>query len=118
MVITYIILTGMELFTVKDEVLKLTVKSGQVIKDKVLIQFKEDTIIFIPDYKSEEFKNRVKDSSLILVVEYRFEKVVPAPIAKIKLIEEHMVLVMWLMLELIYIIFLKYLMLIYKRGDI
>ena len=83
-----IILTGMELFTVKDEVLKLTVKSGQVIKDKVLIQFKEDTIIFIPDYRTEEFKNRVKDSSLMLVVEYRFEKVIPSPIAKIKLIEE------------------------------
>ena len=83
-----IILTGMELFTVKDEVLKLTVKSGQVIKDKVLIQFKEDTIIFIPDYRTEEFKNRVKDSSLMLVVEYRFEKVIPAPIAKIRLIEE------------------------------
>lgn len=82
-----IILTGMELFTVKDEILKLTIKSGQIIKDKVLIQFKDDTVMFI-DYKSDEFKNLVKNSSLVLVVKYKYEKVLPANIAKIELIEE------------------------------
>ena len=53
-----IILTGMELFTVRDDVLKLVVKSGQIIKDKVLIQFKEDTIMYV-DYHNDEFKNTV-----------------------------------------------------------
>jgi len=82
-----IILTGMELFTVRDDVLKLVVKSGQIIKDKVLIQFKEDTVMYI-DYHSDEFKNTVKDSSLMIVVTYKYEKVIPANIAKIEIIEE------------------------------
>ena len=82
-----VVLTGMELVTVKDDILKLTIKSGQVIKDKVLIQFKNDTIMVI-DYNDETFKNKVKNNSLVIVVNYKYEKVIPANIAKIEIVEE------------------------------
>ena len=82
-----IVLTGMEMMTIQDTTLKLLIRSGQVIKDKVLIQFKKDTEIYV-DYKNEYFKNKVKDNSLMVVVTYKYEKVIPANIARIELIEE------------------------------
>lgn len=82
-----IVLTGMEMLTFDDTLLKLVIKPGQVIKDKVLIQFKEDTVIMI-DNKTESFKNEVKDNSFMIVVHYKYEKVIPANIAKIEIIEE------------------------------
>ena len=82
-----IVLTGMEMITLKDTVLKLIIKSGQVIKDKVLIQFKNSIEMYIP-YQEESFKEKVKDNSIMVVVTYKYEKVTPANIAKIEVIEE------------------------------
>lgn len=81
------ILTGLEMQTMQDDMLKLTIKPGNCIKDKVLIQFKDNTVIFI-DYKKEEFKELVKDSSIMVAVKYKYDKVIPAPIAKIEVIQE------------------------------
>lgn len=85
------ILTGMELQTHRDEqdtLLTLDIKPGYCIKDKVLIQFKSDTTIYIK-LNDPVFKEAVKDSSIMIVVNYKYEKVVPANIAKIEVIEEN-----------------------------
>lgn len=92
-----IVLTGMGMMTIPPErigtssetsgIMKIIVRRGQVIKDKVLIQFKEDTEIYLP-YSDQTFKNKVINNSLLVVVTYKYEKVVPANIAKIEVIEE------------------------------
>lgn len=81
------ILTGMEMLSIPDSLLKLTIKPGNCIKDKVLIQFKNDTVIFI-DYNKPEFKELVEDNSIMIVVSYKYEKKIPANIAKIEVIQE------------------------------
>ncbi len=52
-----------------------------------MIQFNKDTSILI-NYREENFRELVKDSSIMIVVNYKYEKVVPAPIAKIEVIQE------------------------------
>ena len=82
------ILTGMEMSSNRaDGILSLNIKPGNCVKDKVLIQFKESTLIFIP-YATDEIKELVKDNSIMVVVNYKYEKVIPAPIAKIEVIQE------------------------------
>ena len=84
------ILKGMEMKITPDtekQIFNITIKPGCCIKDKVLIQFNKDTSILI-NYQEESFKELVKDSSIMIVVNYKYEKVIPAPIAKIEVIQE------------------------------
>lgn len=82
------ILTGLEMRCLDENgILTLNIKSGNCIKDKVLIHFKEDTNIII-SYAEDSFKNIVRDSSIMVVVKYKYDKIIPAPIAKIEIIAE------------------------------
>ena len=82
-----IILKGFDLTTLQSDKLKLVLKSGTAIKDSVLININSDITMYL-DNTDPDFLTNFSENSGLIVLTYQYDKVVPAPIAKIEFIKE------------------------------
>lgn len=82
-----IIIRGFDLTTMQASNLKLILKPGTAIKDSVLITMKEEVVIYLMNSESS-FTAEMANNSALIVLTYQYDKIKPAPIAKIEFIKE------------------------------